>query len=91
MGVGVSLFLIAVGAVLTWAVDVQTQGIDLNTVGVILTVIGLAGLVLSLIFWGSWGGWTTVRRRDIVYDDRSPTAAPTSAHRRRVIQEDEEV
>jgi hypothetical protein len=91
MGLGVSLFLIAVGAVLAWAVDVQTEGIDLNTVGVILMVVGLAGLVLSLVFWGSWGGWSAVRRREVVYDERDAMAAPSTTRRRRVIQQDEEV
>jgi hypothetical protein len=68
MGISVSLVLVAVGAVLTWAVTTTVSGIDINTVGVILMVVGLAGLVLSLIFWSSWGGFashrevTTVRR-----------------------------
>ena len=41
MGIGVSVFLIAVGAILAFAVDVQTSGIDLATVGVILMVVGV--------------------------------------------------
>ena len=57
MGVGVSLLLIAAGAILTWAVSAETSGIDLNTVGVILMVVGAIGLVLSLVFWSSWGGF----------------------------------
>ena len=40
MGVGVSLLLIAAGAILTWAVSAEVSGIDLNTVGVILMVVG---------------------------------------------------
>jgi hypothetical protein len=55
MGIGVSLFLIAVGAVLDFAVDVHTSGFNLNTIGVILMIVGAAGLLLSLLFWGSWG------------------------------------
>ena len=62
MGVGVSLLLIAAGAILTWAVSAQTSGIDLNTVGVILMVVGAVGLVLSLVFWSSWGGFGTHRK-----------------------------
>ncbi len=62
MGVGVSLLLIAAGAVLTWAVSAETSGIDLNTVGVILMVVGAVGLVLSLVFWSSWGGFGTHRK-----------------------------
>ena len=62
MGVGVSLLLIAAGAILTWAVSAETSGIDLNTVGVILMVVGGIGLVLSLVFWSSWGGFGTHRK-----------------------------
>ena len=57
MGVGVSLLLIAAGAILTWAVSAEASGVDLNTVGVILMVVGAAGLLLSLVFWSSWGGF----------------------------------
>ena len=57
MGISVSLLLVAVGAILTWAVTAEASGIDINTVGVILMVVGLAGLVLSLVFWSSWGGF----------------------------------
>lgn len=62
MGVGVSLLLIAVGAILTWAVSAETSGVDLDTVGVILMVVGAAGLLLSLVFWSSWGGFGTHRK-----------------------------
>lgn len=57
MGVGVSLLLIAAGAILTWAVSAETSGIDLTTVGVILMIVGAVGLLLSLVFWSSWGGF----------------------------------
>lgn len=57
MGISVSLILIAVGAILAWAVNATTSGIDLDVVGVILMVVGGAGLVLSMIFWSSWGGF----------------------------------
>ena len=66
MGVGVSLILIAVGAVLAWAVNVSTSGFDVNTVGYILLVVGIIGLILSMIFWSSWAGpgyWTSRRRQ----------------------------
>jgi hypothetical protein len=55
MGIGVSLFLLAAGAILTFAVTVTTEGVDLNTVGVILMVVGGLGLLLFLTVWGSWG------------------------------------
>lgn len=73
MGISVSLVLIAVGAVLTWAVTATTSGIDLGTVGVILMIVGAAGLVLSLIFWSSWGGFNTRRgATTVIRDDALP-------------------
>jgi hypothetical protein len=56
MGIGVSLLLIAGGAILTWAVDVSVTGIQLHTIGVILMVVGAIGILASLLFWSSWGG-----------------------------------
>lgn len=53
MGVPVSLFLIAAGAILAFAVDVSTTAVNLHTVGWILMVVGLLGLVASLLFWDS--------------------------------------
>ena len=76
MGVGVSIFLIAVGAILTWAVTIETQGIDLDVVGVILMVVGILGLLLSLIFWSSWGGFGGVRRDTVVREDRYDRPPP---------------
>ena len=73
MGLGVSIFLIAVGAILAWAVSLDTNGIDLNMVGVILMVVGILGLLLSLIFWSTWGGF-----------GRADRAAGTTVVRERV-------
>jgi hypothetical protein len=53
MTIGTSLFLIAVGAILKYAVTAHVAGIDLNVVGVILMVIGVVGLVLGLAMWAS--------------------------------------
>jgi hypothetical protein len=72
MGIGVSLILIAVGAILTWAVNATVSGLDINTVGVILMIVGAAGLVLSLLFWSSWGGVTGTRRRTTTYVEDAP-------------------
>jgi hypothetical protein len=74
MGVGVSLILIAVGAVLAWAVDVSTSGFNVNTVGYILLIVGIIGLVLSLVFWSSWAGpgyftRSRGRRRRVIEED----------------------
>jgi hypothetical protein len=66
MGIGVSLLLIAVGAILIWAVDVSVSGVELVTVGWILLIVGAIGALLSMIFWSSWGG--VHRERDeVVY------------------------
>lgn len=53
MGYGVSILFLAVGAVLTWAVDATVQGINLDTVGIILMVVGAVGLLFSLLFLDS--------------------------------------
>lgn len=72
MGIGVSLILIAVGAILTWAVSAQVSGVDLQTIGVILLVVGIAGALLSLVFWSSWGGPGTASRRRTTYVEDAP-------------------
>ena len=72
MGIGVSLILIAAGAILTWAVNATVSGLDINTVGVILMVVGVVGLVLSLLFWTSWGAVGGTRRRTTTYVDEAP-------------------
>jgi hypothetical protein len=54
MSIGFSMFLIAVGAILAWAVNMSVAGIDIKIVGAILMVVGLAGMALSLLFWSSF-------------------------------------
>jgi hypothetical protein len=57
MGTAVSLLVIAVGAIMVWAINTTASGFSIHTVGVILMVVGAVGLVLSIIFWSSWGGF----------------------------------
>ena len=57
MGIGVSIFLVAVGAILAFAVETSTRGVNLDAVGLILMIVGAFGILLSLMFWSSWGGW----------------------------------
>ena len=64
MTIGGSLFLIAVGAILYFAVTADVSGIDISTVGLILMAIGIVGLVLGLIMYSS------ARRRGVVVDPR---------------------
>ena len=54
MGIGSSLFLIAVGAILYFAVDASISGLEISTVGIILMVIGIIGLIITLFFLGGW-------------------------------------
>jgi hypothetical protein len=58
MGIGTSIFLIAVGAILRYAVTVTVSGVELQTVGLILMIVGIIGLVISLavIFMGNGNG-----------------------------------
>jgi predicted membrane channel-forming protein YqfA (hemolysin III family) len=74
LSLGVSIFLLVVGAILTFAVDVTASGFSINTVGIILMVAGVIGLLLSLLFWSSFapyrrgpavGGDTVVEERRI--------------------------
>jgi hydrogenase-4 membrane subunit HyfE len=53
MGIGTSIFLIAVGAILKFAVTASVSGIELATVGVILMVVGAIGLLISLFLIAS--------------------------------------
>ena len=62
MGIGTSIFLIAVGAILTFALDVSVGGVDLDVVGWILMGAGALGLVIFAMLWGN-------RRRDVVTDE----------------------
>jgi len=84
VGVGVSLFLIAVGAIRTWAVSATASGLDVQTVGVILMIVGLVGFLLSLVFWSSWGRLGF--HREVYFDGTMP--APRRGYRRTVYEED---
>jgi uncharacterized membrane protein YGL010W len=72
MGLGVSIFLIAVGLILALAVHTSTSGFDINTIGWILAIVGALGLVLSMIFWSSWAGPGYFTRRRTTYVDDAP-------------------
>jgi hypothetical protein len=74
MALGTSLFLIALGAVLRFAVHVSARGFSIHTVGVILIVVGCVGLLVSLLWMALW----SPRRRAVPVDDRvyPPRAAP---------------
>jgi hypothetical protein len=63
MAIGTSLFLIAVGAILRYAVEATVAGVDIQTAGLILMIIGVVGLVIGLFLM------TQARDRTVV-DDR---------------------
>jgi hypothetical protein len=52
MGIGVSVFLLAIGAILTFAVDATISGLDIYVVGIILMVAGAIGLLLTMLVFG---------------------------------------
>lgn len=52
-GIGGSLFLVALGAILYWAVSVEAEGFNINTIGMILMIVGVVGLILTLIMTAS--------------------------------------
>jgi Domain of unknown function (DUF6458) len=72
MGLGASLFLIAGGAILVWGVETELAGVDIDAIGWILMVVGIIGLVLSMIFWSSWGGFGGRRRETYVEEGPPP-------------------
>jgi hypothetical protein len=64
MGIGVSVFLLAIGAILAFAVEITFSWLDLATVGVILMIVGAIGLVTSMLIFGR----ASVGRRTVVTD-----------------------
>lgn len=64
MGIGISIFLIALGAILTFALNVQFWFVDLDIVGWVLMIVGAIGLIFTTLIWGP-------RRRTIVERDDS--------------------
>ena len=65
MTIGASIFLVALGAILKYAVDVTVSGIEIQTIGLILMIAGVVGLVIGLFLMTQ-----TERRRPVAYDDR---------------------
>ncbi len=63
MGIGAGIFLIAIGAILKFALNVQVQGVDLQTVGVILMIVGVLGVIIEAAIF------MPRRRRRDTYDE----------------------
>lgn len=75
MGIGMSVFLIAVGAILTFALDLRVGFVDIDVVGWILMAAGTLGLIVTMFIWGG-------RRREVV--TREPTVYRRVEERRDV-------
>jgi hypothetical protein len=74
MGIGGSIFLLAVGAILAFAVNADISGIDINIIGWILMAAGLVGLIITLWYWNS-------RRRTVVTrQSQTPAAGPAAGY-----------
>lgn len=86
MGIGVSIFLIAIGAVLAFAVHTYVSGVDLATIGWIVMGVGVLGLLLDMVLF------MPRRRRyaseSVVYDDPDVVDGVRPAARRRVVRRD---
>ena len=73
MGIGTSIFLIALGAILKYAVNAEVSGLEISTIGVILMIVGVIGLLISLLYATMWRDRTAaapadrpvVRERDV--------------------------
>jgi hypothetical protein len=74
MGIAMSIVVFAVGAILRFATTVHTTNWNIHSIGVILMIVGAVGFVVSLIFWGSWGGFSgSSRRRRTTYREADGT------------------
>jgi hypothetical protein len=80
MGIGASILLIAIGAILTFALNVQIGFVDLDVVGWVLMGAGVVGLIFTTLIWGP-------RRRQVVTRDVTDGVPPTSTEYRRSVEE----
>ena len=78
MGVATSIVVFAIGAILKFATTVHSTNFNIQTIGVILMIAGAVGFVVSLVFWGSWGGFGGWRRSRSVY--RQPNGTVVEEH-----------
>ena len=71
MGIGISVFLLAVGAILAFAVDVVVSGVDLDAVGVILMIVGVIGLIIAFTTSRGFFGRPAYRREERIEHEDS--------------------
>lgn len=79
MRISAALFLIAIGAILAWAVTAHIRGINVHVVGVVLMLVGVVGAVLELIWWvtGRRSPFITRTPNAVYIDERDLTDHPT--------------
>jgi hypothetical protein len=87
-GIGISIFIGAVGAIMRYAVTATAQGFNIHTGGVILMFVGAAGVLLSLLFWTSFSPWA--RRGQTVDSRRVETRTDDGHESGRVVSETHE-
>ena len=75
MGIVTSMIMIAVGAIMRFAVTAQGHGFNVHTTGVVLMVVGILGALLSIGFWASWGGFSHGGRRGTVRGGQTTVAS----------------
>jgi membrane protein implicated in regulation of membrane protease activity len=76
MTIGTSILLIAVGAILKYAVTAHVSGVDIQTVGVILMLVGILGLILSILYTFVWSDAARRRKTTDGYDDQTRNIPP---------------
>jgi hypothetical protein len=82
MGLGASIVIFAIGAILKWGVTATATGLNLGAIGVILMVVGAVGALISALFLASWSPYT---RRRVVRDTYADgTDAPVQTRTREV-------
>ena len=77
MGIGTSIFLIALGAILKYAVNAEVSGLEISTIGVILMIVGVLGLLISLLYATIWAD----RRRGVAADGAVVADRPVARER----------
>jgi hypothetical protein len=80
MGIGAGLFLVAIGAVLTFAVNATVSGVNIQTIGVILMIVGVLGIILDLVIFAP-------RRRTVSTTTHSAPVEQAGATRRTVVED----
>ncbi len=88
MGIGASILLIAIGAILTFALNVRVGFLDLDIVGWIMMAAGVAGLILTTVIWGPRRRAVVTRETDTTIPPASTEYRPSTTEYRRVEERD---